>query len=115
MKAYKTYLNPDTKYFRRTNRSSTYFYIVKCHDEAEKYIKVGTTERTIAARFSNYEYDIDEILFVAEVPNCYEWEYNVKMHLKSLNGLYFLSRDRFTYSRIPKKLIEYIESLDFCA
>lgn len=102
MIVYKAYFNPSTIYFRRSCRTSDYFYIIKCHKGRRRYIKIGTTERTIAARFNRYEYDIDEVLFVAEVKDCYKWEDTVRELLKGVKGFSFQRNDRFKYFQIPE-------------
>lgn len=106
----------------RRNKNTSWFYIIRIHSTKThiRYIKIGTTELTIANRFSKYKYAdyvIDEIYFIAELDGkktCYEVEDYFRKAWTEVKGFAFQRNDRFRYFNVPSDFMDLISSTLAC-
>ena len=105
--------------FVRTNKENPFFYIVLLQDGRQRYLKVGTTENGIGARFSSKDYkkySHIKFLWVAEVAcdkpqntdACYHVEDLTRSAIRELKGFTFVKNDRFQFFQLPSELPVYL-------
>jgi hypothetical protein len=105
--------------FVRKNKSNTFFYIVILQKGRQRYLKIGTTEKGIGARFSSEDYkkySHIKFLWVAEVTcdkkqisdACYHIEDLTRSAIREMPGFTFVKNDRFQYFQLPKALPIYL-------
>ena len=105
--------------FVRADKENPFFYIVLLQKGRQRYLKVGTTERTIGARFSakDYkEYSNIKFLWVAEVTcdskhitdACYHIEDLTRSAIREMKGFTFVKNDRFQFFQLPTELPVYL-------
>lgn len=103
--------------FRKTNAENSMFYVVRLQTGRQRYLKIGTTERTIGERFKGKDYkkySTIKFLYVAEVTTdknpkdgCYHIEDLTRSAIREQKGFTFVKNDRFKYFKLPKSLRVY--------
>lgn len=103
------------KAIRKTSKDNGLFYVVRLQKGRKRYLKIGTTERTICQRFNAKDYQkytSITFLYVAEISRqgsnsfdgVYEVEDLTRVHLMNTSGFTFVKNDRFRYFQLPEKL-----------
>lgn len=101
--------------FTRTDKNNPFFYVVMLQKGRTRYLKIGTAENGIGARFGQVDYkkySTVKILYVAELKatkknkknECYHIETLTRGALFELSGLRYVPNDRFTYFQLPKEI-----------
>lgn len=109
---------PGTRFVRK-DKENPFFYIVLLQDGRQRYLKVGTTENGIGARFSAKDYkkySNIKFLWVAEVScdkaqntdACYHVEDLTRSAIREMKGFTFVRNDRFQFFQLPKELPIYL-------
>ena len=109
--------SPDQRY-RRTNSANPMFYIVLLQIGYLRYLKIGTAENGIGARFSSADYkkySHIKLLYVAELEAtekdhknvCYHVEDLTRSAIREMKGFTFVRNDRFKYFQLPQELPVY--------
>lgn len=109
---------PGTRFVRK-NKDNTFFYIVILQKGRQRYLKIGTTEKGIGARFSSEDYkkySNIKFLWVAEVAcdkkhnsdACYHIEDLTRSAIREMKGFTFVKNDRFQYFQLPSELPVYL-------
>lgn len=109
------YFPESGKSIRKTSKDNGLFYVVRLHKGRERFLKIGTTERTITQRFNAKDYKkytSVKFLYVAEISRkgsnpfdgIYEVEDLTRVHLMNTSGFSFVKNDRFRYFQLPEKL-----------
>ena len=104
--------------YRRTNNNNPLFYIVLLQIGYLRYLKIGTAENGIGARFSATDYkkySHIKILYVAELEAtkkdnknvCYHVEDLTRSAIREMNGFTFVKNDRFKYFQLPAEIPVY--------
>lgn len=101
--------------FRRTDSNNPLFYVVLLQKGKMRYLKIGTAENGIGARFGSEDYkkySTIKILYVAELQAtkkdkknvCYHVEDLTRSALRETKGFTFVRNDRFKYFQLPKEI-----------
>lgn len=116
-------LPADGQKFRRTTPSNPMFYVVRLQKGRMRYLKIGTAENGIGARFGQkdyQQYSTIKLLYVAEVScdknpkdACYHVEDLTRSALREMKGFTFVRNDRFKYFQIPCKIPIYTDLKTF--
>ena len=104
--------------YRRTNPANPLFYVVLLQIGYLRYLKIGTAENGIGARFGGKDYDkysSIKILYVAELEAttkdkknvCYHVEDLTRSALREMKGFTFVRNDRFKYFQLPAEIPVY--------
>ena len=104
--------------YRRTNPANPLFYVVLLQIGYLRYLKIGTAENGIGARFGGKDYDkysSIKILYVAEPEAtakdkknvCYHVEDLTRSALREMKGFTFVRNDRFKYFQLPAEIPVY--------
>lgn len=104
--------------YRRTNPANPLFYVVLLQIGYLRYLKIGTAENGIGARFGGRDYDkysSIKILYVAELEAtakdkknvCYHVEDLTRSALREMKGFTFVRNDRFKYFQLPAEIPVY--------
>lgn len=101
----------------KSNKENPLFYIAVLQDHRKRYLKIGTTERTIKERFSQKDYKAYtniKLLYVAEVTcdknpkfACYQIEDLTRSAIREAKGFNFVKNDRFKFFQLPPVLPVY--------
>jgi hypothetical protein len=105
--------------FIRKCKENPFFYVVVLQKGRQRYLKIGTTEKGIGARFSGEDYkkySHIKFLWVAEVTcdkknvadACYHIEDLTRSAIREMSGFTFVKNDRFQYFQLPKELPIYL-------
>ena len=106
--------NPKAR-FIRTDKNNPLFYVVLLQKEHKRFLKIGTAENGIGARFGQKDYkqySHKKILYVAELQATKKDKKNVCYHIETLTrgllfeqkGLRYVPNDRFTFFNLPSEL-----------
>ena len=101
--------------YRRTDPNNPLFYVTLLQKGRHRYLKIGTAENGIGARFGGKDYQkysTIKILYVAEckAPEkdhknvCYHIEDLTRSALREMKGLTFVRNDRFKYFQLPTEI-----------
>ena len=104
--------------YRRTTPANPLFYVVLLQIGYLRYLKIGTAENGIGARFGGKDYDkysSIKILYVAELEAtakdkknvCYHVEDLTRSALREMKGFTFVRNDRFKYFQLPAEIPVY--------
>ena len=104
--------------YRRTDPNNPLFYVVQLQIGRMRYLKIGTAENGIGARFGGKDYQkysTIKILYVAECKAtekdhknvCYHIEDLTRSALREMKGLTFVRNDRFKYFQLPSEIPVY--------
>lgn len=113
MNIVKEYFNvKDFNSISKPTKGNSFFYIIRIHQGRKRWLKIGTA-KNIISRFKYYEYNIDEIFYIAEIEGekdnlKYETYYRNRLTVEK-KGLHFVKNDRFSYFIIPCDLFELIQ------
>lgn len=109
--------------FKKSDKNNTLFYVVRLHKGRQRFLKIGTTERSIKQRFSGKDYkkySTIKFLYVAELTAdknpkdaCYHVEDLTRSAIRETKGFTFVKNDRFKYFQLPKSLKVYTSLNDF--
>lgn len=109
--------------FKKSDKNNTLFYVVRLHKGRQRFLKIGTTERSIKQRFSGNDYkkySTIKFLYVAELTAdknpkdaCYHVEDLTRSAIRETKGFTFVKNDRFKYFQLPKSLKVYTSLNDF--
>ncbi|MGN1034626.1 MAG: GIY-YIG nuclease family protein [Oscillospiraceae bacterium] len=95
---------------RKKRKENSLFYVAILQKHYNRYLKIGTTERTIKERFSQkdyQEYTNIKILYVVELNSkisCYHVEDLTRSAIRELKGMTFVKNDRFKYFQLPEQI-----------
>lgn len=116
-------LPTENENFRKSNSNNSLFYVVRLQQGRHRYLKIGTTEKTIKQRFSANDYkkySTIKFLYVAEVTTdknpkdaCYHVEDLTRSAIRETKGFTFVKNDRFKYFNLPKTLKIYTNLSNF--
>lgn len=104
--------------YRRTNPANPLFYVVLLQIGYLRYLKIGTAENGIGARFGGKDYEKYshiKLLYVAELEAtakdkknvCYHVEDLTRSALREMKGFTFVRNDRFKYFQLPAEIPVY--------
>ncbi len=104
----------DRKSIRKKSAENSLFYVVLLQKGRQRYLKIGTTEKTISQRFSSKDYkaySTIKFLYVAEISSpvkpeyaCYHLEDLTRSKLRETKGFTFVKNDRFQFFQLPATL-----------
>ena len=104
--------------YRRTNPNNPLFYVTLLQKGRQRFLKIGTAENGIGARFGGkdyQQYSTIKILYVAECKAtekdhknvCYHIEDLTRSALREMKGFTFVRNDRFKYFQLPNEIPVY--------
>jgi hypothetical protein len=105
----------------KAHADSSIFYILILQKGRQRYLKIGTTTKTLAQRLSNKDYKQYtniKVLYVAELTceykelkrrmqACKHVEDLTRSAIRELKGFTFIENDRFQYFNLPEYLPMY--------
>jgi hypothetical protein len=108
-------LPADGQRFRRTDPNNPLFYVTLLQKGRMRYLKIGTAENGIGARFCGkdyQQYSKIKLLYVAECQAtekdqknvCYHIEDLTRSALREMKGFTFVRNDRFKYFQLPNEI-----------
>jgi len=109
-----------TQRFYRTNKDNPLFYVTLLQTGYLRYLKIGTAENGIGARFGAEDYkkySFIKLLYVAELQAtkkdkknvCYHVEDLTRSAIREMKGFTFVKNDRFKYFQLPAELPVYTD------
>lgn len=111
----KEWILPTNKNFYRKDKRNPLFYVVLLQMGYLRFLKIGTAENGIGARFGNEDYkkySHIKLLYVAELQAtkkngknvCYHVEDLTRSAIREMKGFTFVKNDRFKYFQLPAEL-----------
>jgi hypothetical protein len=106
----------------KAHADSSIFYILILQKGRQRYLKIGTTTKTLAQRLSNQDYKKYtniKVLYVAELTSeykdprrrkhaCLHVEDLTRSAIREMKGFTFVKNDRFQFFQLPKELPIYL-------
>lgn len=107
----------------KAHADSSIFYILILQKGRQRYLKIGTTTKTLAQRLSNQDYKKYtniKVLYVAELTSeykdlrrrkhaCLHVEDLTRSAIREMKGFTYIENDRFQYFTLPEYLPVYTQ------